>query len=121
MKTARFVLSVFSARKWTRNVLPEIFCDLAMVYAIFVLFYFVTYSISVIKPHLRSCQYRKSVSKKKSRIIKLIFNVTTWRKEGWRKTLFWSADTVNKMSPNEKSELPGGEVPTIRGLGEIDF
>lgn len=92
-----------------------------MVYAISVLSYCVTYSISVIKPYLRSCQYRKSVSEKKSRIIKLIFNKITWRKEGWRMTLFWSADTVNKVSPNEKSELTDGEVPTISGLGEIDF
>lgn len=36
-------------------------------------------------------------------------------------TLFWSADTVNKVSPNEKSELADGEAPTISGLGEIDF
>lgn len=59
------------------NILPEIFCDLTMVYAISVLVYFVTYSISVIKPHLRNYRYSKSVSKKKSRIIKFIFNVIT--------------------------------------------
>lgn len=36
-------------------------------------------------------------------------------------TLFWSADTVRKLSPNEKSELADGEVTTISGLREIDF
>lgn len=102
-------------------MLPQIFSDLAVVYAISVLFDFATYSISVIKPHLRTCQYRKSVSKKKSRIIKLLFNVAIWKKEGWRATLFWSVDTVNKVSSNEKSELADGEVPTIGGLVEIDF
>lgn len=36
-------------------------------------------------------------------------------------TLFWAADSVKEVSPNEKSELANGEVAAISSLGEIDF
>lgn len=41
--------------------------------------------------------------------------------EGWMMTLFWTADTVKEVSPNENSELADGEVAAISSLEEIDF
>lgn len=52
LRAACFILPVFPARMWTRNILLQILHGLAMVCAISVLsvlFYFVLYSISVIR------------------------------------------------------------------------